>query len=212
MRCAQWMVVTPLCLMLVLPDGLDAQSVFKRIKENAKQKVTDRKAQTKDHIVNASGEPVDSALAKAGQPVDSAISKTASGVAGALAKSADGAKAVLGANDASQQIVEALEAGRAVLPEIAFHPGTALFDESAEPALTALRDALNRVDGMFLIEGHVAEDGVTDAASLQHLSAQRATAVKEWLAMSGIDPSRLLALGVGWERGAMDRIEIATVR
>ena len=91
-----------------------------------------------------------------------------------------------------------------------FQPGTAMFDPSAEPTLIALRDALARVEGTYLIEGHVAADGITDAASLQHLSAQRATAVKEWLAMSGIDPSRLLALGRGV--GDDDRIEVAAVR
>jgi outer membrane protein OmpA-like peptidoglycan-associated protein len=198
-----------LIIAFAAPQAADAQSVLKRIKQSAKQKISDRKAQTKDNIVNAAGEPVDSALVKAGEPVDSAVSKSASGVAAAVAKGADKGKAALGIESASYRIAEALKEGRAVLDEIRFQPGTAMFDPSSESTLIALRDALLSVEGTFLIEAHVAPNSATDAAALQDLASQRASMVTEWLVMSGVEPARLLALG---RSGGEERVEVVAVR
>ena len=138
MRFAMTIAMT-IALVAVPATDAGAQSVFKRIKENAKQKVADRKSETKDRIVQASGEPVDSALAKTVEPVDSIISKSASGVAVAVSRKADGLATAFRDQDSfADEIGAALDAGRVILPDITFHHGTAVLDPASDPALAAL--------------------------------------------------------------------------
>jgi OmpA-OmpF porin, OOP family len=95
-------------------------------------------------------------------------------------------------------LAEQLGRGRVVLREIHFVPGSDRIDPTSDVVLRELADALTGSAGVFLIEGHT--DAMKDAALAQHLSEQRAVAVKARLVSEGVAAGRLLAVGYGASR------------
>lgn len=191
MRIVLSIVLITLVAGITVPPAAEAQGITKKIRMTAKQRVKDRTAQTEEHILHQTGSAVDSAMAPAAEGVDSVVS-AAVGAATGLPRVL--ATAVDGAGDA-RRIREALETGRAVLPGIAFVPGSAQLDESAEPYLLSLAEAMEALGGSFLIESYVEPGG--RAAVAQALSEARAGAVKAWLVEDGLDEAQIFAVGRG---------------
>lgn len=195
-------------------DARAQGSVMKRIKEQAAAKAKARKDSIDNHIVGTAGTAVDSAMGKTGRGVDSSLSrvgrvtdtlmnKTERGVAG-LAKGGKGNK-----------VASELAGGRAVLPDLAFEPGTARFTPAAADPLAQLADALKATTGTWLVEAHVGADA--DPTAAQALTQERAVAVKTELVARGVPAERLFAMGLGATRpptvGApATRIEVAKMQ
>lgn len=116
----------------------------------------------------------------------------------------------------SPPLAEQLGRGRVVLREIRFAPGSDRIDPSSDGVLRDLAGALVGSSGVFLIEGHT--EAIRDTAFAQHLSEQRAVAVKARLVSEGVAAGRLLAVGYGASRPARTdrrhnaRIEVARVQ
>ena len=111
-------------------------------------------------------------------------------------------------------IAVALSAGRVVLRELRFATNSDRLTPAGASIVRRLAKAINGMSGVFLIEGHV--DGAGDPTREQALSMQRATAVKTQLALEGVPPARLVAVGYGATRpsptppsGSSARIEVA---
>jgi outer membrane protein OmpA-like peptidoglycan-associated protein len=101
-------------------------------------------------------------------------------------------------------LAEQLSQGRVVLREIRFASGSDRIEPASDVVLHELAGALAASPGVFLIEGHT--DALRDAEFAQHLSEQRAVAVKARLVSEGVAAGRLLAVGYGASRPArMDR-------
>jgi outer membrane protein OmpA-like peptidoglycan-associated protein len=113
------------------------------------------------------------------------------------------------------QLDEQLSQGRVVL-RVRFAPGSDRIDPSSEVVLHDLAGALVASAGVFLIEGHT--ESMRDAIFAQHLSEQRAVAVKARLVSEGVAAGRLLAVGYGASRPARTdrrhnaRIEVTRVQ
>jgi outer membrane protein OmpA-like peptidoglycan-associated protein len=111
---------------------------------------------------------------------------------------------------------EQLGRGRLVLREIRFAPRSDRMDPASDFVLRELARALAASPGVFLIEGHT--DAMRDAVLAQHLSEQRAVAVKTRLVSEGVAAGRLLAVGYGAARPAPRgnrhnaRIEVARLQ
>ena len=180
----------PLLLALAAggPSPLEAQ-LIDRITQRAKDKVTERKAQTEENLVERATEPVDSALERAVSPLDSLVASGAGAVAGIVAKLGKP-----GADDEAEtaQLSEQLAAGQAELAEVQFAFGSTEPLESSARQLRALATALRQSPASYLLEGRALEDEAEDAAGLGKM---RAMVIREWLAQEGIDPESLRVMG-----------------
>lgn len=87
---------------------------------------------------------------------------------------------------------------------ITFEPGGTRIRKESLPALEEIAGYLVAKDYIttMRIEGHVAEGGEKEKA--QALSEARALAVSRWLVKRGIDCTRLLAVGLGWNKPIAD--------
>jgi outer membrane protein OmpA-like peptidoglycan-associated protein len=178
------------------PPAADAQGILRRIKQNAKERVESRKAQTTETIVQNTSAVVDSAVRPLGEAVDSVVSRTAAAADSVVRKTNQAiARALQGDDAESKRLRSLLEEGRAVLPEIAFEVGADGFAPNAEALLSRLAEAIEEVPGRFLIEGHMEPGG--DPAAAQRVSEARAAAVKAWLIDAGVPESRVFAVGRG---------------
>lgn len=84
------------------------------------------------------------------------------------------------------------------LEEIEFKPGTSEFTPASEPRLRRLRDFLALNSELEIeIQGHVFEPGDHNSYAGQKISEARAKRVMKYLIDSGIDKSRLTAVGYG---------------
>lgn len=95
--------------------------------------------------------------------------------------------------------LDPVRSGKSIqLEEIEFKPGTSEFTPASEPRLKRLRDflALN-ADLKIEIQGHVFEMGDHNSAAGQKVSEARAKRVMKYLIESGIDKSRMTAIGYG---------------
>ena len=199
----------------VAPAESSAQgNVMKRIKEQAAAKAKARKDSIDNHLVSAAGSVVDSAVGKTGRGVDSTMSKVGR-VTDTLMNKTERGVAGLAKGGKENRIGPALAGGRAVLPELAFEPGTARFAASAAESLAQLAEALKATTGTWLVEAHVGADA--DPAAAQALTQERAVAVKTELVARGVPAERLFAMGLGATRpptvGApTTRIEVAKMQ
>ncbi len=94
----------------------------------------------------------------------------------------------------------ALDQGGVVdLYGIRFDSGKDQFKPSSLPTLRAMLELMTNAPGQhFVVEGHTDSDG--SEGYNQALSERRAATVVRWLSKRGIDPSRLLARGLGEKR------------
>ena len=95
--------------------------------------------------------------------------------------------------------LEKLAPGKKLLLEdIKFHQDSDEFLPIAMPALKRLLDFLAVNDDVRIeVQGHVNAPGVDNNNKIQHLSENRAKAVRKFLKINGIDPDRLEANGYG---------------
>jgi len=108
----------------------------------------------------------------------------------------------------NQRIEESLKSGENIkLEDILFRPGLDVFQPYSMPTLEVLYHVMNsRKDLKIEIQGHVCcvADGQIDGSNYRngsnHLSKDRAEAVKEYLINLGIDPNRVLTKGFGGSR------------
>jgi len=184
-----------------IPARGDAQ-IWKKVKEGVSQKVGARKQKADSTIVQTAAGAVDSTLATGSRAVEAGSAKLAAGADTAINRTERGvANAFRGSGDKEIGALVAADlksAGRAVVPELEFAPGSANLVPSSEPALKAIAKVLRGGTGAFLIEGHV--DASADAAADQELSGQRAAAVKKRLIALGVPAARLFASGYGSTR------------
>lgn len=85
-----------------------------------------------------------------------------------------------------------------------------LFDLNEATLKTGAREVIAKLSGILLImpELNLRIEGHTDSTGSreynQRLSEQRAISVRDFLASQGIDPSRMVAVGYGWDRPVAD--------
>ncbi|GAC1653432.1 MAG: hypothetical protein NVS4B3_16510 [Gemmatimonadaceae bacterium] len=189
-----------------------------RIVDGTAQKVAEKSARAETTLAKAADKAADSTLdkterganfvvTKAGDVVDAGLNKTEAGMSGLFA----------GKETTADQIAAELSAGRVVLRNVAFTPGTAQLAPGSDRVLTKVAKAIGATPGTYLLEGHVA----TVDPSSPTLSEQRANAVKVRLIELGVTPQRLFAMGLGASRpvagtaaGAEtnERIEVAKMQ
>jgi len=94
--------------------------------------------------------------------------------------------------------------GRVAL-DISFEPYSAVLKADAQGMLRNLRMVLKANPKLrIVVEGHTAEDSAVDAEYHMRLSKDRANTVKKWLTDSGVDGSRIRAIGYGHSRPIAD--------
>ena len=190
------------------PPPIAAQSVVKKIKRTAKEKVDDQKRRTEQGVVDQAVEPLDSTLAKGARPIDSAVARTTAHADSAVSRAERAVRASLeGETREVRRIADGLRDGRFVLDRIAFIDHSEALDPESEAQLAALTEALTMTPGTFLVQAHVVMAGNEKAS--RELAARRATAVKDWLVAAGIAESRLFTAG---HSGAPERVELVGVQ
>ena len=167
---------------------LEAQ-LIDRITQRAKDKVTGRKAQAEENLVERATEPVDSALERAVSPIDSLVASGAGAVAGMVAKLG---KPGTDEEEQSAQLAEQIAMGEAELADVRFSFGSTEPLESSARQLRALATALRQSPASHLLEGRALKDEADDAAGLGKM---RAMVIREWLSQEGIDPGLLRVMG-----------------
>ncbi|MEW5918710.1 MAG: OmpA family protein [Gemmatimonadota bacterium] len=172
----------------LLPSNADAQSVLRRLKDEARRRVTDRKQAKEDSIVARAGDAVDSTVSRAERALTASVNPQ---------------------SREARRTRAALEEGRLVLEKVSFDAGTATLAAGSDAQLAQLAAALSEVSGTFLVEAHAAPNA--NARAAKALSDKRAAAVKTWLVAAGIPAQRLFTIGVGSERPP-ERIEIARMQ
>jgi len=94
--------------------------------------------------------------------------------------------------------------GRAAL-NISFEPYSSVLKAEAKIQLRNLSMMLKANPTLrIVVEGHTAEDSAVDSAYHLRLSKDRANSVKQWLANSGVNGSRIKAVGFGHSRPIAD--------
>jgi outer membrane protein OmpA-like peptidoglycan-associated protein len=103
-----------------------------------------------------------------------------------------------------EAVIEGRPAVIVTLPEtVLFDFGQAVLRAAAEPSLQGVADLVADHPGARTeVQGHT--DSVGSAASNQSLSERRASAVRDWLAGHGVDPSTLTTAGFGASRPVAD--------
>ena len=189
-----------LALWSAAPATAHAQSILKRIKDQAAKKVQDGRARMDSTVMKAAGSAMDSAMTKTNRGADAVAGRVSNVANGALAATEQGVSRALsgGGGDPSRDFAARLAQGRLVLDSLPFAAGSERLDASADPIVARLAAALATTAGTLLIEGHV--DSTTSAADAQTLSQKRASAMKARLVAAGIAADRLLAVGYGTTR------------
>jgi outer membrane protein OmpA-like peptidoglycan-associated protein len=172
----------------ILPSDVDAQSVLRRVKAEAKKRVADRKQTKEDSIVVKAGDAVDSTVSRAERALTAAVDPQ---------------------SREARRTRAALADGRLILGNVAFVDGTAKLSPGSDEQLAHLAAALSDVRGTFLVESHVVPNA--NAKVAKALSDRRAAAVKAWLVAAGIPSQRLFTMGLGATR-LPERIEIARMQ
>jgi outer membrane protein OmpA-like peptidoglycan-associated protein len=138
------------------PAPLAAQSVVKKIKRTAKEKVEDQKRRTEQGVVDQAVEPLDSTLAKGTRPIDGAVARTTAHADSAVSRAERAVRASLeGEAREVHRIEEGLREGRFLLDEMTFLEGSDAVDPASEAQLAALAEALLKTPGTFLVQAHV---------------------------------------------------------
>lgn len=204
MRPLGWLLLGA-AVFLFAASSAKAQ-VWKKIKEQTKEKVDKRVEKSEEHVVTRTGQLVDSTVEKTGRGVDSVVSKTGAVVDTVLNTTERGisnaagavAGAFKGTDDDEAKLAEDLGDGRATVLGIRFAAGTDQLDASSTAAIKRAAKVLAALEGTFLVEGHVAASA--DPAGDQALSERRAAAVKARLVAEGVPITRLFSMGFGGMR------------
>lgn len=206
-------IAVTLAFAMLAPARVDAQDLFKKIREQAAKKVEQKKAQVDSAVMQTATGAVDSTLAKTGRGADAVVGKVGDVAGSAITRTENGVRHVVAHDDASAALATQLAAGHAVIRDIRFVANSDQLDESAAAVLKRLARALATTEGTFLIEGHTDLAETPEVA--RALSEKRAAAVKAHLVAEGVAAARLLAVGYGATRPATDgapgnaRIELA---
>lgn len=198
------------------PRAADAQ-IWKTIKDHAKKKAAEKTAEAATRVVETSNGVVDSSLTKTGRGVDTLVNKAGNVVDTAMNKTERGvsstAKSFTGAGG-GDKIKASLVAGRLVLADLKFAPGSAEVSTDGGKTLDKVAKAILSTEVTYLVESH-ATDGA-DAAANQSLSEKRGSAVKARLVAAGVPGTRLFVMSYGDTRpaasGTSNRIEIAKMQ
>lgn len=221
MRHVRWSSIG-LCAALILgaavtPRAADAQ-IWKTIKDHAKKKAAEKTTEAATRVVETSNGVVDSSLTKTGRGVDTLVNKAGNVADTAMNKTERGvgsmAKSLTGFGGGGDKFKASLAAGRLVLADLKFAPGSADLSTDGGKTLDKVAKAILSTDVTYLVESH-ATDGA-DAAANQSLSEKRATAVKARLVAAGVPTTRLFVMSFGNTRpaasGSSNRIEIAKMQ
>lgn len=205
------------------PATTHGQDVWKKIREQTRQKIETRKARADSAAIERVGRTVDSTLAKSGRGVDTVVNRAAGLADAAVDKTANvvaaAGRALTGGETEDERLAAALATGRTVLHGIRFEEATDSLTPDAEPHVARLARLLAIQPGTFVLEGHVDATG-NDAAD-RELSQRRAAVLRARLVASGLPAERLFAMGLGATRptagaaGAGERsarIEIARLQ
>jgi outer membrane protein OmpA-like peptidoglycan-associated protein len=186
------------------PPARTLKQLFKKIGDHASQQAREVAGNTVNYTADAANSVVDNTLRSGSDLIKTNVQSTAGGLGGVGKALFNG----VNSKEDPQDFAAALSAGRVVLREIRFQAHSATLDPSSGPIIAKLALAL-LATGQYLIEGHVDK---TEEPRAQALSDQRAAAVKNALASSGVPPTQLVATGYGATRppgsGSSARIEI----
>jgi outer membrane protein OmpA-like peptidoglycan-associated protein len=184
----------------VMPSDAQAQSILRRIKDQAAKKVQDGRAKIDSAVMSTASTAMDSAVSKTNRGTNAVAGRVTDVANGAIAATEHGLTRALtgGGTDVSRDYAARLAQGRLVLDSLRFVAGSDQPDASADVIFARLVTALGTTTGTLLIEGHV--DASTSAADAQSLSQKRASAVKARLVAAGVLADRLLAVGYGTTR------------
>jgi len=211
-----------LCAALILgaamtPRAADAQ-IWKTIKDHAKKKAAEKTTEAATRVVETSNGVVDSSLTKTGRGVDTLVNKAGNVADTAMNKTERGvssvAKSLTGGGGGGDKFKASLAAGRLILADLKFAPGSADVSTDGGKTLDKVAKAILSTDVTYLLESH-ATDGA-DAAANQSLSEKRGAAVKARLVVAGVPTTRLFVMSYGATRpaasGTSNRIEIAKMQ
>jgi outer membrane protein OmpA-like peptidoglycan-associated protein len=211
-----------LCAALILgaaammPRAADAQ-IWKTIKEHAKKKAAEKTTEAATRVVETSNGVVDSSLTKTGRGVDTLVNKAGTVADTAMNKTEHGVASVaksLTGGGGGDKIKASLAAGRLVLADLKFAPGSPEVSTDGGKSLDKVAKAILSTNVTYLVESH-ATDGA-DAAANQSLSEKRGAAVKARLVAAGVPTTRLFVMSFGDTRpatsGSSNRIEIAKMQ
>ena len=199
------------------PRAAEAQ-IWKTIKEHAAKKAAEKTAEATAKVVETSNNAVDSGLTKTGRGVDTLVNKAGTVADTVMNKTEHGvasvAKSLTGGSGGGDKIKASLVAGRLVLADLKFAPGSADVSADGGKTLDKVAKAILSTDVTYLVESH-ATDGA-DAAANQALSEQRGANVKTRLVAAGVPTARLVVMSYGATRpassGSSNRIEIAKMQ
>ena len=189
-------------LSVVTPARADAQDLLKKIRQQAAQRLEERKAKVDSAVVKMAAGAVDSTLEKTSRGADAVVGKVESVAGGAITKTERGLRQAVARDDGSEELAAQLATGHAVVREIRFAANSDQLVESAIAELKRLAKALAATPGTFLVEGHT--DPLDTPETARALSERRASAVKAHLVADGVPAARLLAVGYGATRPAAD--------
>ena len=211
-----------LCAALILgaaitPRAAEAQ-IWKTIKDHAKKKAAEKTTEAATRVVETSNGVVDSSLTKTGRGVDTLVNKAGNVADTAMNKTERGvssvAKSLTGGGGGGDKFKASLAAGRLILADLKFAPGSADVSTDGGKTLDKVAKAILSTDVTYLLESH-ATDGA-DAAANQSLSEKRGAAVKARLVVAGVPTTRLFVMSYGATRpaasGTSNRIEIAKMQ
>ena len=200
------------------PSVKSAGGFFKKIGGHLKQKAGQVKTETTEQLANTATQVIDTTF-ETGKGV---VSSTAAEAGNTARMGVGGVGKVLKlpgqrGGGSADNLELAVASGRAVLRAMRFTGNTDVLEPSSRELVERLAGELNKVlkgspAATFLISAHV--DSLPGPTAAQQLSEHRAAAVKQALIKSGVDASRLIALGYGtsqWspEAGINARVEVA---
>jgi outer membrane protein OmpA-like peptidoglycan-associated protein len=193
--------------------------ILKKIKDQAKSKVDQKKTDEQNHVLATTGKAVDSSMAKTGRAADATVDKVGSIADTAMNMTEHGvtsaAHSIAGKHGDNDAWIKAqLDSGRLVLAKLGFAPGAVAPNAQGVSILAKVAQAIMSTTATYLVESHVAEGG--DAGANQALPEKRGAAVKQQLVADGVPATRLFVMSYGSQRpaanGVNSRIEIAKMQ